>query len=47
MAESSVKIWGMILMGYNKDLGPELCGRSVPDLAPEIYVSFLFCVTFK
>ena len=29
-------------MGQNKVLDPELCGVPVPDLAPEIHVSFFF-----
>ena len=29
-------------MGQNRVLDPALCGRSVPDLAPEIYVIFHF-----
>ena len=33
--------------GVNKVLDPALCGGSVQDLVPEIYVSFLFYVTFK
>ena len=40
MAESSAKIWSIILVGENKVLDPELCGGSVPGLVPEIYVSF-------
>ena len=42
MPESSVEIWGMILMGSNKALDPALCRGSDPDLAHEIYVSFGF-----
>ena len=40
MPESSVEIWGMILMGQHKALDPALCRVSDPGLAPEIYVSF-------
>ena len=46
MAESSAKIWSIILVGENKVLDPELCGGLVPGLVPEIYVSF-FYDTFK
>ena len=40
MPESSVEIWGMILMGQNKAFVPALCRGSDPGLASEVYVSF-------
>ena len=42
MPESSVEIWGMMLMGKNKALDLGLCSGSDPGLVPEIYVSFCF-----
>ena len=48
LAESSIKIGAMMLMGKNKVLDPTLCGRSVSGLVPEIYVSsHFFYETFK
>ena len=39
LPESSIKILGMKLMGWNKIFDPTLCGGSVPGLVPEIYVT--------
>ena len=36
LPESSIKIWGMMIMGRYKVVDPTLCGRSVPGLVPEI-----------
>ena len=47
MIESSVRTWGMILLGKNKVLDLALCRGAALDLVPEIYVIFHFYVTFK
>ena len=53
MAESSGKIWSMILIGKKKVFGPALCGGSVPGLALnqawplKFMLVFVFYETFK
>ena len=40
MTESLVKMWSMMLMGYNEVLDPALCQGSVTGLVPEVYATF-------
>ena len=47
MPESSVGIWRMMLMYYNKTLYPALCGWYDSGLAPKMTLVFVFCETFK